>query len=69
MNNFKKLWEDNNQTNIKTLFEPKRNIDVEATMNDHRKNCSTRPSILVGVCRGKLSEGYDFKDSLARVVI
>ena len=38
-------------------------------MERHSNICLTNPSILAGVCKGKLSEGYDFKDDLARVVI
>jgi len=37
-------------------------------MEKHRANCQRGASILVGVCRGKLSEGYDYPDDLARVV-
>ena len=38
---------------------------------DHCRSCGpNRPgAILVGVCRGKLSEGIDFKDDQARLVI
>ena len=35
-------------------------------MNDGGKNTG---SVLIGVCRGKLSEGIDFSDDAARCVI
>ena len=38
-------------------------------MQIHSRNCKYGVSILVGVCRGKLSEGYDYPDNLARIVL
>ena len=32
-------------------------------------NTSKNGAILVSVCRGKVSEGYDFNDELARAVM
>jgi len=44
---------------------------INKTVYDHCMDCGPNKdgAILVGVCRGKLSEGIDFKDDQARLVI
>jgi Rad3-related DNA helicase len=52
-------------------YEPKSHQFLDDVMRTHKKDC-IKPggaAILVGVCRGKLSEGYDYPDALARVVL
>lgn len=51
-------------------YEPKQAVNLEQVMHRHRERCAEgQVSILVGVTRGKLSEGYDYPDDLARAVM
>ena len=50
-------------------FEPRNNNKLPDMLKAHSVNTKSRGSILVSVCRGKVAEGYDFQDELARVVM
>lgn len=66
------VWEKRDGIDFKVpiQYEPKQAVNLEAVMLRHRERCGEgNVSILVGVCRGKLSEGYDYPDDLARAVM
>ena len=69
----RKAWEnkkDGIKFRVPIQYEPKQATQLESVMAKHRANCGDgNVSILVGVCRGKLSEGYDYPDDLARAVM
>lgn len=51
------------------IIEPKKSSDMDKVMEDYCKKAKTRKgAILFAVCRGKISEGIDFTDELARAV-
>ncbi len=51
------------------IFEPKKSNEMNETMNFFStKAKSDKGAILFAVCRGKISEGIDFTDELARAV-
>lgn len=72
MSKCKRLWESKKHNVYFTKpiqFEPKNPDLLDHVLNVHKRNCYRGgASILIGVCRGKLSEGYDYPDALARVV-
>ncbi|CDW84129.1 regulator of telomere elongation helicase 1 [Stylonychia lemnae] len=75
------LWENSNIKQqiekFKRIFlEPKELINYKQTMDSYYKtifnedqNESNNGAILMGVCRGRISEGLDFSDNAARCVI
>jgi Rad3-related DNA helicase len=71
-------WADKGILNFiykhKTVYrEPKRAAEYQLTMDryysDVFENKDVTGSILMGVCRGRISEGLDFSDKAARMVI
>jgi Rad3-related DNA helicase len=74
-------WENNGSLlkieKFKKVFrEPKDASKYEAIIQNYYKNIFNPPknshltgAILLGVCRGKISEGMDFSDKAARCVI
>ncbi|ELP94838.1 HELICc2 domain containing protein, partial [Entamoeba invadens IP1] len=73
MEKIHKLWECRKTLNElrkhKTVFiEQKRRKDFLRDFEEYKK-CANQGAVFLGVFRGKLSEGIDFGDNLARVVI
>ena len=70
-------WQENNIIykidKIKTLLkEPKDPSQYQLTMDRYYSNIfeeGGNGAILMGVCRGRISEGLDFSDNAARCVI
>lgn len=57
-------------------MEPKDSSKYQSTMDafyksifNPKKNEKTNGAILMGVCRGRISEGLDFSDNAARCVM
>ncbi|KRX03204.1 P-loop containing nucleoside triphosphate hydrolase [Pseudocohnilembus persalinus] len=55
---------------VKEVFiEPQNSQDMKTTMNSYIEKANTKKgAIMMAVCRGKVSEGIDFTDNLARAV-
>lgn len=54
------------------MKEPKRANEYQITMDRYYSNIfegEKRGAVLLGVCRGRLSEGMDFSDNAARCVL
>ena len=54
------------------FMEPKNSAEYQSIMNDYYKAIfeeKSKGAILMGVCRGRISEGLDFSDKAARCVI
>ena len=62
-------------SNHKAIFEePSETQKLKEVLTDYRANIAQRKgnitgSIMFGVCRGKISEGIDFTDDEARLLI
>ena len=74
MDAIKKLWEENGI--IKRLewyksvyFEPKISSRFKQIRKNFEADAISKGAVLIGVCRGKISEGLDFSDRAARWVI
>lgn len=71
----KKVWLDKGGimgrlNDVKDIvYEPKTSKELDDTMTRYaQKARSKKGALLFAVCRGKVSEGYDFSDELARAV-
>jgi regulator of telomere elongation helicase 1 len=51
------------------IKEPKSSGSLQDRMRLYIKNAKGKGAIMLAVCRGKVSEGIDFSDELARAVI
>jgi regulator of telomere elongation helicase 1 len=75
MNKVKILWENllimnKIEYHKKVYFEPKNSSELAKIREDYEtKVNSGRGAVLIGVCRGKISEGLDFSDKAARCVV
>jgi len=76
MNKCFEIWnndDDNILAKIESLKaihkEPKRSSQLGAVMEKYLKDAKTKGAILCCVCRGKVSEGIDFADEMARAVV
>ena len=68
------LWEKegiiNKMERIKAVYkEPKSSSKFKTVRRNFEDDAVRRGAILIGVCRGKISEGLDFSDRAARWVI
>lgn len=65
------LWDQLHTAKGVIIVEPsQRGEDFESMVQNYERACeSEKGALLFGVCRGKLSEGVDFRDSTARAVI
>lgn len=60
------------QMHKQVYLEPKSAADHQLVMNSYYSDIfedGCQGAILMGVCRGKISEGLDFSDNAARCVI
>jgi len=70
------VWQSTDQRILKRLEElkpvyrePKKSSQLKTVMNQYLKDAKTKGAILCCVCRGKVSEGIDFADEMARAVV
>ena len=57
-------------TSIKPIYkEPKRASELDTVLANYKKDAGTKGAILCCVCKGKVSEGIDFNDDMARGVV
>ncbi len=55
---------------IKPIYkEPKRSSELDAVMENYKRDAARKGAILCCVCKGKVSEGIDFNDDMARGVV
>jgi len=75
MDKMYELWEDHGiidqMERVKSVYkEPKQSSRFKAIRSNFENDVNKgRGAILMGVCRGKISEGLDFSDRAARSVI
>lgn len=64
------IWESLLSVKSAVLVEPtKRGEEFDHVMEQYQAACSGNGAVLFAVCRGKLSEGVDFKDEMSRAVV
>ena len=55
---------------IKPIYkEPKRSSELDNVMANYKRDAASKGAILCCVCKGKISEGIDFNDDMARGVV
>ena len=74
MEKTKELWEErgiirNMEYHKVVYFEPKASSRFKQIRKNFEQDAISKGAVLIGVCRGKISEGLDFSDRAARCVI
>jgi chromosome transmission fidelity protein 1 len=62
------LWEDL-QKDVPVFREPTKSRDVDRTLTDYSSSAACNGALLLSVIGGKMSEGINFADDMARCVI